>query len=158
MKGVLPGSEQTPDLAERFRREIRVHATLQHPNIAQLFTAFRRDHHLLMIMELVEGVVIGAAVMLVLNVLLLFVVVRPVVAMLAAADVISRGELGRRCIDGRFRLGVPFARATRIPALARPRRNRIALTDTVGMRERGLYRPLPVLVGSRSPSTLLARN
>ena len=56
MKEVLPGREQTPDLAERFLREIRVHATLQHPNIAQLFTAFRRDHHLLMIMELVEGV------------------------------------------------------------------------------------------------------
>jgi eukaryotic-like serine/threonine-protein kinase len=55
MKEVLPGSEQTPDQAERFLREIRIHATLQHPNIAQLFTAFRRDHHLLMIMELVEG-------------------------------------------------------------------------------------------------------
>ena len=37
---------------------------------------------------------IGAAVMLVLNVLLLFVVVRPVAAMSAAADAISRGELG----------------------------------------------------------------
>jgi serine/threonine-protein kinase len=56
MKEVLPGREQTPDLAERFLREIRVHATLQHPNITQLFTAFRRDQHLLMIMELVEGV------------------------------------------------------------------------------------------------------
>ena len=56
MKEVLPGREQTADLAERFLREIRVHATLQHPNIAQLFTAFRRDHHVLMIMELVEGV------------------------------------------------------------------------------------------------------
>ena len=56
MKEVLPGREQTPDLAERFLREIRVHAALQHPNITQLFTAFRRDQHLLMIMELVEGV------------------------------------------------------------------------------------------------------
>jgi hypothetical protein len=56
MKEVLPGREQTPDLAERFLREIRVHATLRHPNITQLFTAFRRDQHLLMIMELVEGV------------------------------------------------------------------------------------------------------
>jgi protein-histidine pros-kinase len=37
---------------------------------------------------------IGAAVMLVLNVLLLFAVVRPVAAMSAAADAISRGELG----------------------------------------------------------------
>jgi serine/threonine-protein kinase len=56
MKEVLHGREQTSDLAERFLREIRVQATLQHPNITQLFTAFRRDHHLLMIMELVEGV------------------------------------------------------------------------------------------------------
>jgi serine/threonine protein kinase len=56
LKEVLSGREQTPDLAERFLREIRVHATLQHPNIAQLFTAFRRDNQLLMIMELVEGV------------------------------------------------------------------------------------------------------
>ena len=39
-------------------------------------------------------VAIGAAVMLVLNVLLLFAVVRPVAAMSAAADAISRGELG----------------------------------------------------------------
>jgi HAMP domain-containing protein len=37
---------------------------------------------------------IGAAVMLVLNVLLLFAVVRPVAAMSAAADAISRGEIG----------------------------------------------------------------
>jgi len=39
-------------------------------------------------------VAIGAAVMFVLNVLLLFAVVRPVAAMSAAADAISRGELG----------------------------------------------------------------
>ena len=37
---------------------------------------------------------IGAAVMLVLNILLLFAVIRPVAAMSAAADAISRGELG----------------------------------------------------------------
>ena len=37
---------------------------------------------------------IGAAVMLVLNLLLLFVVVRPIAAMSATADAISRGELG----------------------------------------------------------------
>jgi HAMP domain-containing protein len=39
-------------------------------------------------------VAIGAAVMLVLNILLLFAVVRPVAAMSATADAISRGELG----------------------------------------------------------------
>ena len=60
MKEVLPAGEQTPDQAERFLREIRIHATLQHPNIAQLFTAFRRDRHLLMIMELVEGATLEA--------------------------------------------------------------------------------------------------
>ena len=58
MKEVLPGREQTPDLVERFLREIKVHATLQHPNITQLFTAFRQGHRLLMIMELLEGVTI----------------------------------------------------------------------------------------------------
>jgi protein-histidine pros-kinase len=43
---------------------------------------------------------IGAAVMLVLNVLLLFAVVRPVAAMSAAADAISRGELGGAGVRG----------------------------------------------------------
>jgi serine/threonine-protein kinase len=55
MKVLLPDLEATPELGERFLREIRVHASLRHPNIAQLLTAVRADNRLLMIMELVEG-------------------------------------------------------------------------------------------------------
>jgi serine/threonine-protein kinase len=55
MKVLLPDLEATPELAERFLREIRVHASLRHPNIAQLLTAIRVDNRLLMVMELVEG-------------------------------------------------------------------------------------------------------
>ena len=56
MKVVLPDLDENPALAERFLREIKVHASLQHPNIATLHTALRVDGRLLMIMELVEGV------------------------------------------------------------------------------------------------------
>jgi serine/threonine protein kinase len=56
MKIVLPDFEARPDVAERFLREIRVHASLTHPNIAALHTAFRVGAQLLMVMELVEGV------------------------------------------------------------------------------------------------------
>jgi serine/threonine-protein kinase len=55
MKVLLPDLEATPELAERFLREIRVHASLRHANIAQLLTAIRFDNRLLMVMELVEG-------------------------------------------------------------------------------------------------------
>ena len=40
---------------ERFEREIRVLASLNHPNIAALHTAFRQGEHLVMVMEFVEG-------------------------------------------------------------------------------------------------------
>src|ERR1017187_3414905 len=56
MKVLLPDLRQATDLAERFSREIKVHASLVHPNIAALHTAVRVEHQLLMIMELVEGV------------------------------------------------------------------------------------------------------
>ncbi len=56
MKIVLPDFEARPDAGERFLREIRVHASLSHPNIAALHTAFRVGAQLLMVMELVEGV------------------------------------------------------------------------------------------------------
>jgi serine/threonine-protein kinase len=54
MKVVLPdtGSET----ADRFLREIRIQASLQHPHIAAIRTAFRSDESVLMIMELIEGV------------------------------------------------------------------------------------------------------
>ena len=56
MKVLLPDLREAHDLAERFSREIKVHASLVHPNIAALHTALRVEHQLLMIMELVEGV------------------------------------------------------------------------------------------------------
>jgi eukaryotic-like serine/threonine-protein kinase len=55
MKVLLPDLRTAPDLAERFSREIKVHASLIHPNIAGLHTAVRVEHQLLMIMEYVEG-------------------------------------------------------------------------------------------------------
>ena len=56
MKVVLPDLEEDPELADRFLREIKVHASLQHPNIAALHTALRIEDRLVMILELVEGV------------------------------------------------------------------------------------------------------
>ncbi len=55
MKVVLDDSTAAPDLSERFLREIKLVASLEHPNIAALRTAFEVDHQLVMIMELVEG-------------------------------------------------------------------------------------------------------
>jgi serine/threonine protein kinase len=49
-------SSEDPALADRFLREIKVHASLQHPNIAVLHTALRIESRLVMIMELVDGV------------------------------------------------------------------------------------------------------
>lgn len=60
MKIVLPDFEARPDVAERFLREIQVHASLTHPNIAALHTAFRMGPQLLMVMELVDGVSVEA--------------------------------------------------------------------------------------------------
>jgi serine/threonine-protein kinase len=56
MKVLLPDLAGEPDLADRFLREIKVLASLDHPNIAALRTALRFENQLLMIMELVEGV------------------------------------------------------------------------------------------------------
>ncbi|MFN7996057.1 MAG: serine/threonine-protein kinase [Bryobacteraceae bacterium] len=55
MKILLPDLANAPDLAERFLREIRVQANLDHPNIAKLHTALRIDNQLLMFMEFMEG-------------------------------------------------------------------------------------------------------
>lgn len=55
MKVLLPDAGETPELADRFIREIKVVAGLEHPNIASLRTALRVQNQLLMIMELVEG-------------------------------------------------------------------------------------------------------
>lgn len=56
MKVLLPDLAGEPDLADRFLREIKVLASLSHPNIAGLHTALRFENQLLMLMELVEGV------------------------------------------------------------------------------------------------------
>src|SRR5689334_8121866 len=55
MKVLLPDLVNEPDLADRFLREIKVQASLEHPNIAALHTAVRVDNQLLMLMEFVEG-------------------------------------------------------------------------------------------------------
>jgi outer membrane biosynthesis protein TonB len=55
MKVLLPDLVGRQDLAARFLREIKVLASLHHPNIAQLRTALTIDNQLVMIMELVEG-------------------------------------------------------------------------------------------------------
>ena len=56
MKVLLPDLANAPELADRFLREIKVQASLEHPNIAALHTALRVENQLLMLMEFVEGV------------------------------------------------------------------------------------------------------
>src|SRR5579863_6447100 len=55
MKVLLPNLANNPDLEGRFLREIKLLATLDHPNIASLRTALRVENQLLMVMEFVEG-------------------------------------------------------------------------------------------------------
>lgn len=55
MKVLLPGQIATPELSERFRREIQLLGALNHPHIAALHNAFYADGQLIMIMELVSG-------------------------------------------------------------------------------------------------------
>ena len=56
MKILLPDLAGRQELAARFLREIKLLASLNHPNIAQLRTAFTNDNQLVMIMEYVQGV------------------------------------------------------------------------------------------------------
>jgi eukaryotic-like serine/threonine-protein kinase len=56
MKILLPDLAGRQELAARFLREIKLLASLNHPNIAQLRTAFTNENQLVMIMEYVEGV------------------------------------------------------------------------------------------------------
>lgn len=56
MKILLPDFAAEPELAARFTAEIRILAGLEHPNIAQLRTAFQFENRLVMVMEFVEGV------------------------------------------------------------------------------------------------------
>jgi serine/threonine-protein kinase len=55
MKVVLHGTLTGSGVQDRFMREIKVLATLDHPNIAGLRTAFRHEDQLIMVMEYVEG-------------------------------------------------------------------------------------------------------
>ena len=55
MKILLPDLHSNQSLADRFLREIRLLATLNHPNIAALRTALTHENQLVMIMEFVEG-------------------------------------------------------------------------------------------------------
>ena len=60
MKVLLPDLEAQAELANRFLREIKMQAGLDHPNIAKLYTALRIENQLLMFMEFVEGVALDA--------------------------------------------------------------------------------------------------
>jgi serine/threonine-protein kinase len=55
MKILLPDLAGRQELAERFLREIKLVAALDHPNIAALRTALTVNNQLIMIMEYVEG-------------------------------------------------------------------------------------------------------
>ncbi len=55
MKVLLSASSANQDMLDRFTREIRVLAGLNHPNIAALYTAFHHGGQVVMIMEYVEG-------------------------------------------------------------------------------------------------------
>lgn len=55
IKVLLTGQPDAPDQAERFLREIRIQASLGHPNIASVHTAFWAGDGLVMAMEFVEG-------------------------------------------------------------------------------------------------------
>ena len=61
MKILLPDLASDPDLAARFMAEIRTLASLDHPNIAQLRTAFQAQNQFVMVMELVDGVTLDKA-------------------------------------------------------------------------------------------------
>lgn len=55
MKVLLPQQSSSPEMGERFRREIQLLAALNHPRIAGLHSAFYSGDQLIMMMELVEG-------------------------------------------------------------------------------------------------------
>lgn len=59
LKILVSASESSAELLERFSREVRVLANLNHTNIAQLHTAFFHDGQLVMVMEFVNGTDLG---------------------------------------------------------------------------------------------------
>jgi serine/threonine protein kinase len=62
MKILLPDLAGQKELGERFLREIKLLAGLNHPNIASLRTALTVGNQLVMIMEFVEGTTLAARV------------------------------------------------------------------------------------------------
>jgi eukaryotic-like serine/threonine-protein kinase len=62
MKVLRPDLVADAAMGERFLREIKVHASMVHPNIAGLHTALRHGDSYLMVMELVEGRSLAAAI------------------------------------------------------------------------------------------------
>jgi serine/threonine protein kinase len=46
---------RTPDIAERFRREAKIQARLNHPNIAHLYSFFKDGESFYIVMEFVDG-------------------------------------------------------------------------------------------------------
>ncbi len=56
LKVILPNASAVPVIVERFLREIRLQARLEHPHIAAMHNAFRHGDQLVMAMEFVEGV------------------------------------------------------------------------------------------------------
>jgi serine/threonine-protein kinase len=60
MKVLLPDLAGRQELAARFLREIKLLASLNHPNIAALRTALTLDNQLVMIMEYVEGTTLAS--------------------------------------------------------------------------------------------------
>ena len=59
IKVLLPDLAGRQELAARFQREIKLMASLNHPNIAALRTAFTADNQLYMVMEYVEGTTVA---------------------------------------------------------------------------------------------------
>lgn len=55
MKILVDNKPDTPEQAQRFLREIRLQASLDHPNIAAVHNAFWLEDDLIMIMELIDG-------------------------------------------------------------------------------------------------------
>lgn len=55
LKILHPEQSSTPEMVERFHREIQTLAALSHVNIAALHNAFRHENQLVMAMEFVEG-------------------------------------------------------------------------------------------------------
>ena len=62
MKVLRPDLVADAGMGDRFLREIKVHASMVHPNIDGLHTALRHGDSYLMVMELVEGRSLAAAI------------------------------------------------------------------------------------------------